>query len=234
MTVFFLIILIYCSILASVVALYVLIIGSFEKKENDEKFASPFVKRDSRIIKVNRLDEKPALQTAEGADTQISSLIWTTLVGQAVGLYFLLVFLNDYRIVNTILKLNGIILLIASFLCSILTIANAWFKKKMETSYRLIFQGYSLIMALILFLLGIGKGVTMKKAIIAAGFFPNVIIIMYFSSVIIALALMLFDGLYRKHERVDYDFNKYFRLVVLIGMVIGLSLLFAMSILRRS
>lgn len=222
------------SVIASVVALYVLIIGSFEKKEKkEEKLTQQFIKRESRTIKITKSEENP-LKENKGLNTQVSSLLWTVVIGQAVALYFILVFLEGNKDVNIVLRVNGIVLLLASFLCSILTIFNGWFKKKMNISHRLMFQVYSLVVAIILFRMGIEKGISIKEAIGAAGYIPNIIIIVYFSTVIFALALMLFDGIYRKSERVDFNFNIYLLIVVAVGMGVGLSLLLALSILLRS
>ena len=228
----FFIILSTSSIFASIVALYVLIIGSFEKKEKKEKKVErQFIKRESRTIKVNKSDNNQ-LQQTEGLNTQVNSLLWTVIVGQTVGLYFLFVFLDVPKNVNLVLRLNAIILLLASFLCSIFTMFNGWLKRKMDVSHRLMFQGYSLAVAITLFRLGISKGITVEQAVVAAGIIPNIIIYVFFTTVILALILMLLDGLYRKNERVDFNFNIYFLIVVIVGMIVGLSLLSVLSIFR--
>ena len=219
------------SIFASIIALYVLIIGSFEKKDKkEERVEHHYIKNTSRIRNVNKINENKIHQS-KGLNTQVSSLLWTVIIGQAVGLYFLFVFLSKNEAVHIILRINGFFLLIAAFLCSILTMFNGWLKKKMEIPFRLIFQGYSLGVAIILFRLGIHRGVSVKEAVVAAGIFPNITIVVFFTTVILALILMLLDALYRKHERVDFNYNIYFLIVVIVGMVVGLSLLFALSAL---
>lgn len=223
----FLVFLTICASLASVISLYILIFASFEKKEKKPQIPYHFIKRDSRYIKAKPFENKSG-EEKQGNNSRVVSLLSTVIIGQIVTLYFLFVFLNKDTIIRPILRMNALILLIASFICSILTILNAWLKKKMVISFRLLFQGYSLLMSMILIRLTIRKGVTIKAAVSAAGIIPDIIISMYFSSVIVALAMMLIDALYRKNEHVDYDFNIYFRIVVLVGMIVGLGMIFSM------
>lgn len=225
------------SIFASLVALLVLIFGSFQKKEkkqDDEETAFQFVKRESRTIKINKADENQLRKKKEGLNTQISSLLSVVVIGQFVGIYFLLVFLEKTSKVHTVIQTNAIILIIASMICSFLTLLNGWLKIKMEILYRLLFQGYSIIVAAVLFCIGVEKGITIQSALTSIGFIADFIIIVYFSTVILALALMLLDGVYRKHERVDFNFNNYFIIVIGIGMGVGLSLLLILTIMQRS
>ena len=76
------------SICASLISLYILIIGSFEVKEKKEvSNREQFIKRESRIIKVNQSDNNQT-QRNEGVNTQVSSLLWTVVIGQVIALYF--------------------------------------------------------------------------------------------------------------------------------------------------
>ena len=226
------IILSFSSILASIFALYVLIIATFEKKEKkEEKGESKFVKRESRTITTNK-NQPNQIQQSEGLNTQASSLLWTVVIGQVVGLYILFVFLEETRAIYNVLRFNAFILLFASFLCSILTMLNGWFKKKMDISSRLLFQGYSFFIAMILFRIGIGKGITVRQAIDKAGILPDVIAVLYFLTAVIALVLMLLDvSENRKYEHVDFNFNFYLLIVVIVGMFVGISLKIALAIL---
>ena len=228
----FLIIFAIFSIFANIVALYILIIASFEKKEKKNEINAKFVKRDSRTINVPRADEIPE-SPEKKTNTRIVSLLCTVLIGQIVGVYFLLVFVGELKIVNTILRINGGFLLLASIICSILTLLNGWLKKKMVVLFRLIFQSYSFIVAIILSMCRVKFTGGIRTTVLKATFVPNLVSIIYISTVIVALVLMLWDGLYRKHEKVDFDFNKYFRLVVLVGMIIGLGLIIGVQMMRR-
>jgi len=220
------------AIFASVVALYILIIASFSQKEKTEPDEQPhFIKRDSRIIKVNKSTPQND-QQVETINTQVSSLLWTVISGQFVGIYFFFVFIPGNDAAFVIMRINAMLLLLASFICSFLTMANGWMKKRMVISFRLIFQIYSLLVALILFRLGIGSGITFSDAIHKAGVIPDFIVNFYFLTVIIALALMLLDSsTFRKQEKVDYNYSIYFLIVVGVGMVVGLSLKILLSVL---
>jgi hypothetical protein len=209
----YLIFLAICSIIASLAALYVLVIASFEKGEktaNPNPFAST-----GAVLK----HEKPV-------KTQVSSLIWTVVLGQVVGLYYFLLFSSNSHIVGTFFRLNALILLAASVICSVLTILNAWFKRRMVISHRLIFQSYSLVVAIVLLIISAKKSTSISMAMKQASSRMDIVIILYFSSVIVALFLMLWDGLYRKEEEVEYDYGTYFRIVIIVGMVVGITMLF--------
>ncbi len=222
------------SIFASVVSVYILIIASFEKREKKkEKPKQQFIKRESRTIVVNHTKNETK-EEKEGVNTQVTSLLSTVVIGQAVGLYFLFVFLSGTKGYYSVLKFNGVFLLLASFLCSILTMLNGWLKKKMEISFRLIFQGYSFIVAIVLCRIAFNGKLNVQQAISKAGPILNYIVIVSFSTVIVALGLMFLDGIYRKQQRLDYNFNIYYLIVVITGMGIGLGLLSVVSMIARS
>jgi len=218
-------------IFSSSVALLALILGSFEikKKEDQPHPDEPqFIKRESRTIKINNVVDSAANFPA-GLNTQIPSLLWTVILGQAVGLFFLLQFLSDLHTTKTIIKFNGVVLLFASFLCSILTILNGWLKRKMVILFRLLFQGYSFCVAMFLLYSVLVKDIGMQTALARAGFLSYVIIIFYFLTVIIAILLMLLDGILKKHQQIDFNYNIYYLIVIFIGMGIGLGLWISIS-----
>ncbi len=206
-----------CSVFASIIALFVLIFASYEGEDET---------RDDRAIR----DKDESIKAVK---TQLPSLLWTVILGQAVGLYFFFVFVKDVPITNTILRYNAYVLLIASIFCSLLTILNAYNKKRMIIFHRLLFQGYSLALAFFILLHVLTKRASLRAVMETARSRVNIFIILYFSSVVIALFLMLGDGLYRKQERVEYNFNIYFLIVIGVGMFVGIGMYFAKWILTR-
>ncbi|MBD3287903.1 hypothetical protein GF337_03790 [candidate division KSB1 bacterium] len=211
------------SIGASMIALYIIIIATFEKNENGENSGQAYIKRDARKIKVNTDYQKNNPKT-DGLNTQGSSLIWTVLIGQFIGLYFLYYFITTEHIIRSILRYNSLILLLASFLCTLLTILNGFYKKRMELSNRLIFLFYSFIISSVLIYLMLQRGIDVKVAVINAGKIPYLIIVFYFVMMILALISMLLDGTVRKYDRVDFNFNIYYYVVIGVSFGIGLSM----------
>ncbi|MBN2012479.1 hypothetical protein JW960_24330 [candidate division KSB1 bacterium] len=216
------------SILVSLVALYVLIIGSFRTKEKRDFISSDERSRRTRIITASAIRKKIS-QLKRKSNTRVTSIIWTVLIGQGMGIYFLLAFVERSYTMKLIIKMNGGLLLLASILCSIMTILNAWIKKKMVVMYRLAFQSYAFVIAVLLLMYRISPGTGIRKISWAANVLPEIVIYFYIATVIVALALMLWDALYRKHLHVDYDFSKYYRLVVYIGMFLGLSMIIGLK-----
>lgn len=220
-------ILAYCSIFASIIALFILIIASFRSSEKKQKKKTNYVKRSNRTIKVDYVEESEP----KGTNVRVASLLWTVVLGQVLGLFFALVYVNDPLATRSLLRLNGFILISATLLCSVLTIVNGWFRVKMEVLFRLIFQGYSLLVGGFLLSGAMGKHVSIKSAMEAAGGRLYAIIILFFLTAILALILMFVDVVYRRSENTKYDYNQYFRIVIFVSMSIGLGLLFVKYLL---
>lgn len=222
------------SITASIIALYILIFATFAKKEEEKKNTGQiYIKRDARKIKVNTTHQAENAKTM-GVNTQGSSLIWTVLIGQFVGLYFLHYFLISENVIRVILRTNSLILLIASFACTFLTILNGFLKKRMEISSRMIFLSYSFLMSGFLIFLMLQRGIDVRTAVISAGKMPYLIIVIYFIMMIFALISMLLDGTIRQYDRVDFNFNIYYYIIIGVSLGIGLSMWLMLELIKGS
>lgn len=231
MAVSYQIILASISIFASIIALYVLIIASFQKKERPATTEHSNQRR-TRIITASAIRQK-IKQIKRKTNTRVTSMIWTVLIGQGMGIYLLLTYVESSKIlVGRILKINGGLLLLASLLCSVLTLLNGWLKKKMVIAFRLAFQTYSFIIAMILLMFRM-KGGHGARTTIFARIMPEFVIYFFLLTVVVALAMMLWDALYRKHLHISYDYSKYYRLVVLIGMILGLGAIIGLRIMKQ-
>jgi hypothetical protein len=216
------------SILASVAALYVLIIATFQTKQPVGQPKSGVVRRPVRTITASEIRKKIS-QLKRKTNTRITSMLWTVLIGQSMGIYFLTNFVGKTWSVRIIIKMNGGFLLLASILCSIMTILNGWLKKRTIVSFRLIFQAYSFATAVLLLMTRYSRGGIGQRVDLFVGLMPQVVTYFYIATVVIALGLMLWDALYRKHLHVEYDYSIYYRLVVLIGMFLGLGMIMGMK-----
>lgn len=222
------------SVAASLIALYVLIFATFTKKEATIKTSGQiYIKRDARKIKVNTNHQAENLKT-KGINTQGGSLIWTVLIGQFTGLYFLHYFMITEDAIRDILKINSIILLLASFICTFLTILNGVLKKRMEMINRLTFLSYSFVMSGVLIYLMLQRGIDVKTAVISAGNMPYLIIIFYFVMMTFALISMLLDGTIRQYDRIDFNFNIYYYIIIGVSLGIGLSMWLMLEFIKGS
>ena len=222
------------SVAASLIALYILIFATFAKKEEQKKTTGQkYVKRDARKIKVNT-DQQAGNSKPKGINTQGSSLIWTVLIGQFTGLYFLHYFINSENVIRNILKINSVFLLFASFICTFLTILNGFLKKRMEITNRMIFLSYSFIMSGVLIYLMLQRGIDVRTAVISAGKMPYLIIVFYFVMMIFALISMLIDGTIRQYDRIDFNFNIYYYIIISVSLGIGLSMWLMLEFIKGS
>ena len=224
----FFLILAYLSISASITALFTLIIASFRSGDTDADQSTQYIKRSSRTIKANFIE--PTV-SSKGANVRITALIWSVLAGQIVGLFLLLFYVESPESVRTLLRTNGYILIFATLLCSFLTMLNGWFEIKMKLWFRIIFQAYSFLVGGLLLSGAFGKKISIRNALEAAGGRLLVIIIAFFLTAVFAFILMFANGAYRDSENLEYDFNTYFRIVIIVGMVIGVGLLFVRYLL---
>ncbi|MBN1155948.1 hypothetical protein JXB12_13605 [candidate division KSB1 bacterium] len=217
----------YLSMGASIIALFTLIIASFQSGDTGKDRSVRFIRRASRTIKTN--DSSDKVEKAD-VNVRVTALLWTVVLGQVIGLFFVLFYVSDADASRTFLRVNGFILIFASLLCSFLTILNGWLKIRMELWYRIIFQAYSFVVGGFLLSGAVGGRISISRAVSEAGEKLYLIIMAFFFTVILALILMFADGVYRDNERLEYDFNNYFRIVITVGMIIGLGLLFIRSI----
>jgi len=210
------------SLLVSMIGLYILLFASFATKDEQQP-QQGFVNRESRKIRIRKQDSEPEKSKPKKQSPQFILLLQTIIIGELVGLFFLI--LTENQLKFTILIFNAAFLLIASFGCSALTLFNVWLNKKTNVPFRLIIQVVTLILGIILMKISIKD-----RAAVPRGYFVMPIYF-YYSTVVIALGTMLLNVILgNKTKKVEFNFNNYLILVIVSGLVIGTGLLFTTSL----
>jgi len=203
------------------IGLFILLFASFASKE-DQQLQYGFINRESRKIRIRKENNKEEKTNRKKPNPEFLSLLETIIIGQLVALFFLLFTKNQMKF--TILICNGIILITASFSCSVLTLVNVWLKKKTKIFFRTIIQVIALILGVFLMNLS-GKG----EAAIRGGYLV-IGIYGYYITVVIALGTMLFNVIIgNKTKKVEFNFSNYLILVIVSGLIIGTGLLYTSS-----
>ena len=221
----------FCLIL-SMVGLYILLFSSFSPKQK-QQITGDFIKKAARKIRIPR-DSRIVQEIKKNIpNPQVSLLIQSILIGEVVGLFFL--FLDPSPLKFKVLAINAAFLLTASFLCSILTLLNAWWKKKTHLVFRVILQVTTLVIGLILFRMAIKERVANVAiggiSVIKAGYCMKMAIYGYFITVVIAISTMLYTAIKGNPENThEFEFSNYLFLVVMSGLLIGSGLFLAYSI----
>ncbi len=218
------------SVLISLIGLYILLIFSFSPRKK-KKNKGEFIQKSARKIRVHH--SQPSIQTltkSHQINPRVILLLETIVIGEVVGLFFLLLSNDPFK--YKILAYNAAFLLIASFLCSVLTLLNAWFKKKTHIAFRVSLQAITLIVGIILFRLAMsGKSVKESISIVKAGVYMQMAIYGYFITVVVAIVTMLYIALKGDTENnEELEFSNYLMLVIMSGLLIGSGLLLAYSI----
>jgi len=209
------------SLLVSIIGLYILLFASFaiKEKQRDHK---EFVNKETRKIRVHKENSEQNKDETKKPSPQFITLLQTIVIGQIVGLFFLILSHNQTKF--SILTINAGLLLLASFGCSVLTLFNVWLKKKMNMTFRIILQIATLVLGIVLMKFSIRD----REAI--PGLFFIMPIYLYYGTVVVALFTMLLNVIFgNKMKKVKFNFSNYLILVIIAGLVIGTGLMFSSS-----
>ncbi|MBN2012480.1 hypothetical protein JW960_24335 [candidate division KSB1 bacterium] len=211
-----------CSLLISKIALFMYLINSFKLELTQKIFG-----RDLVMGRYPRDAYKMPLTAAQSVDikrsiVEIQTLLWTLGIGEVVGYIFMP--LSDHPKKVELLLLNAIYLIVASFLCQLLTLLNAWFRIKTNLILRLGFQAALLFLGIILIgISNISQPYDIHNILL-------MLVLAYFFSSVLALVSMLLDALFIDPGTRPFDFSHYTRLVILLGLIIGSGLFFKFNL----
>lgn len=213
--------LIFISTLALVIskiALFVFLLFSFIIELKSQKIEEKYISREQRKIKIPQKDESLIIIELKKTILRRTTLLWTMSIGEIVGYIFLI--LSQHPIKFRVLEINATWLLLGSLLCQLLTMMNAWLKKKMDLLFRIEFQFGLVILG------GILISIVTSYNVLTINQFLMIIVLAYFSTTVLAIFSMLIDAMIAKQGIYDFDYNHYSRLVILIGLIIGSGITF--------
>jgi len=209
------------SLLVGMIGLYILLFVSFTTKD-ELQAKKAFMNKETRKIRVHQENSEHDKYKPKKPSPQFIMLLQTIIIGELVGLFFLILSHSQMRF--TILIINAGLLLLASFGCSVLTLFNVWLKKKMNMISRTILQIATLILGIVLMKLSI------KDKVAIPSLFFIMPIYLYYGTVVIALVTMLINVIFgNKMKKVEFNFSNYLLLVIVSGLVIGTGLMFSSS-----
>jgi len=204
------------SLLVSMTGLFILLFASFSSNESDSP-QHGFVSRQARKIRIHEANPTPTPEESKAPNPKFIMLLETIIIGELVGLFFLT--LTHHPLKYSILFYNAIVLLIASLGCSGLTLLNVWLSRKTHIEFRIIVQAATLVIAIVLVKLSMREETELSR-----GYFDAPMYV-YFASVVVALATMLYNVIQRKEkEKIEPDLSKYLLLVIGVGLFIGTGL----------
>ncbi len=203
-------------ITVSVVGLYILLFSSFKTNEKNKNSGNSA----SRKIRAHRENNDNNNTEDAKPNPKFILLLETIFIAEGAGLFFL--WLTHDPMKFSVIAINGVAFLVASFLCSILTLINAWFKKKMHLVFRIILQLATLVTGILLLRFSTNGKAEMPTDYVTDAYFA------FFITVVIALLTMLFNVVIgNKEEEVEFNYNIYLLVVIASGMIIGSSLYLA-------
>lgn len=217
----FLLVVATISLVISKIALFMYLINSFKMELSYKLFGRDLALGRLPSRKTTAMiHERDQLEIRRGL-IEIQTLMWTIGIGEIVGHVFLTLTAHPHRI--EIILLNAIYLIIASLMCQMLTLLNAWFKVRTYLFYRVALQSLLLIFGCFLI------------SLVDPGYYDVARILLFmvlafFTTSIIALITMLLDGLFFDPGNRSFDYNHYTRLVILLGLIIGSSLYYHFSL----
>ena len=218
----------FCLIV-SMIGLYILLFSSFSPRQK-QQITGDFIKKAARKIRIPR-DSKMVQGIKKNIpNPQFILLLESIVLGEVVGLFFL--FLESNPLKFKILAINAAVLLIASFICSILTLFNAWLKRKTHLVFRIILQATTLTLGLIIYKFSmINKNSIGGISLIKTSFYLKMAIYGYFITVVVAIGTMLYLAIKgNPEESTAFEFSNYLMLVIMSGLLIGSGLFLAFSI----
>ena len=211
------------SLTISIIGLYIMLFSSFSPGE--QRVKGDFIVRAARKIRIRKENAHQNAQKENKPNPQFIMLLESIVVGHIVGLFFLIISSDDLKF--KILAYDAGFLLIASFLCSVLTLLNTWLKKKTNLPFRITLQAATLIIGLILMRFAVAgeAGVTAISSLKAASYMVMAIY-SYYITVVIAIFTMLYAALKGIPDNYEaMEFSSYLMLVIISGLLIGSGLL---------
>jgi hypothetical protein len=210
------------SLLVSMIGLYILLFASFALKD-DQKPQPGFINKESRKIRIRQEKVEPEEPKTDKPSPQFITLLQTIILGELVGLFFFGLSENPMKF--RILTVNAGFLLIASLFCSVLTLFNAWFKKKTNIQFRIILQAITLIVGIVLMKLSVRDKIEIPSSVLVWPYY------FFYSTVVISLFTMLYNVITgNKLIKVDFNFNSYLIQVIISGLIIGTGLYITSSL----
>lgn len=215
---FFLMFISALALLISKIALIVFLIYTFLIEMQSQDIEEVFVSRETRKIKKPPKDESQLKIEIKKTLLRKTTLFWTMIIGEIVGYIFMT--LSQHQNKFEVLACNAVCLLFGSLLCQMLTVINAWLKKKMNLLFRLQYQiGFALLGGILI-------SIVISQHILWIFQYLLLFVLAYFFTVILAILSILIDALIAEKGKYFFDYNHYSRLVILIGLVIGTSFTF--------
>lgn len=210
-------------IIISMIGLAILLFASFSQKE-DTQTINGFVNKESRKIRWRKEPKEDEGSNSGKPSPQFVLLLQTIIIGQFVGLFFLALSRDPLKF--TCLAVNGSILLMASFFCSVLALFNVWLKKQTNLGFRIIIQVVTLILGIVLM-----KFAIREEMPDAASYF-DMARYSYYTTVVVAIATMLINVIFgNKTIKAEFNFSNYLIFVIASGLLIGTGLLAVSSFL---
>ncbi len=207
------IIVLLISKVALILYLVLFFYGKHLRESEEDKL---YTQRQVRKIILPKRDKMTIREEIASYVLRLRTLRWTVCIGELIGYIFLA--LSSNRAGYTVIGSNAIILYLTAFLCQLMTLVDAWFKKKSDITIRLGFQLAMIALASVSLKIADGNGLIDVKKVIF------IIILLFFSSAVIAIYSMLIEGIFNQEKYPPYDFNNYSRVVIASGIVIGGSL----------
>ena len=218
---YFLIILSIIALIISKIALFRFIINSFQLELKNQRVNERYVSREARRIKIPPKDESAINIESKKNILLQTTLIWTMSIGELVGYIFLILIQLHFKFVE--LAINAIVILLFSLLYQILTMGNAWLKKRTDLLLRIKFQsGLVILGAILISIADSHVGATLEQSL-------HFIVLLYLFTVIIAIFSMLIDALIAEQGVHNFDYNFYSRVVILVGLIIGSGFYFSLK-----
>lgn len=209
-------------ITVSMIGLAILLFASFSQKE-DRQINNGFINKEFRKIRMRTELEATEKSESKKPSPQFLLLLQTIILGQLVGLFFLA--LSNDPLKFTVLSINGSVLLMASFFCSVLALFNVWLRKKTNIVFRIIIQAVTLILGITLMKFSIRDQIAQ-----AAGYF-SLAMYSYYITVVIAIATMLANVIVgNKEMKTEFNVSHYLIFVIVSGLSIGTGLLILSSL----
>lgn len=216
-------------ILVSMIGLYILLFSSFSPKQAGQGHGD-FIQKAARKIRFHKENTDHKENSREKINPQFSLLLQSIAYGEIVGIFFL--WLGHDPLKFKLLAINAALLLIASFLCSVLTLFNAWLRKRTHLIFRIVLQATTLIMGMVLYRFSMGEQSLFEgESIVKASYYMQMAMYSYFITVVVAIGTMLYVAIKGNPDKLrEFEFGEYLKLVIMSGLLIGTGLLLIYSI----
>ncbi len=216
-------------LLVSMIGLYILLFSSFSPKQK-QTGTGDFIKKAARKIRIHKENSALKEVASEKPNPQFVLLLESIVIGELVGLFFL--WLSHHPVKFRLLAFNAAFLLVASFLCSVLTLLNAWMRKKTHLIFRIMLQATTLIIGMILYHIATNQQTSGENLLyVDVSYYMRLAVYGYFITVVVAISTMLYIAIKGSPEKLqEFEFSEYLMLVIMSGLMIGSGLVLFYSI----